>query len=53
MNIRLRIFGFEIAKLEVDLLTGEPKVTEVAPAVSAVSRGVKVISKAWVKGLLR
>lgn len=47
MRLSLKVFGFEIASVDLDL--GEPEAGQ--EAVKAASKPVKFISKLWVHGM--
>ncbi|QBJ04865.1 hypothetical protein SEA_ELEPHANTOON_64 [Mycobacterium phage Elephantoon] len=47
MKISIKVLGFEIASVDLDL--GEPEVAEVA--LKKASKPVKFISKLWVGGM--
>lgn len=50
MTLSFKIFGIEIAKLELDL--GEAEEPLPVFASRTVERGVKAVSKAWVKRMV-
>lgn len=47
MTLRFNIFGFEIAKIELDLGDDEPR------EVSPVDKTTKAISRWWVKKMVK
>ncbi|ASR77167.1 hypothetical protein KIV66_gp60 [Mycobacterium phage MyraDee] len=47
MTLRLNIFGFEIAKLELDLGDDEPR------DMNVVDKGTKAMSRWWVKRMVK
>ena len=48
MNLSFKVFGFEVARVELEL-GHEPQI----PAASPVTKAVKAVSWAWVKGMMR
>jgi hypothetical protein len=46
VTLRLNILGFEIARVELDF--GE----EETPAAPIAAKGVKAMSRLWIKGML-
>lgn len=51
MTLRFTVLGFELARLELDLEHHElPSVTTAVE--HAVERGVKAVSKSWVKRMI-
>lgn len=52
MTLSFKIFGIEVAKLELELDLGEAEEPLPVFASRTVERGVKAISKAWVKRMV-
>lgn len=50
MKLTFRVFGFEVSTLELDLPDAETEAVELVAPV--VSRGVKWLSKHWVRGMI-
>ncbi|UJD20899.1 hypothetical protein SEA_ZIMMER_61 [Mycobacterium phage Zimmer] len=46
MTVSLKVFGFEIARIDLDL-------GEEAEAVTPVDRGIKKMSHWWMRGMTR